>query len=288
METMTEEPGERGSAADDDYNYERFDAKYFAEDAKLAMKARGAAPGDIAPDFELRDTEGRVFRLGDLGGKPVVLITGSGTCPLTRGSLPGLKEVYEDFADRTHWFYLYVREAHPGERLPSHQSYEQKADHAERFRAENQVPWPVLVDDLDGSVAHRYSTLPNAAFVIDSGGNVAFRGAFAHGPTLYRALDHLLAQDGKGVIPKADDRMQHMLGPMAFGWDALERGGERATNDLWSGARLVAANLYLGHQMKPLIAPLAGRGRPIPTGVKVAAGAGLLGVLLLGRRRRRR
>lgn len=33
------------------------------------------------------------------------------------------------------------------------------------------MPWPVLVDDLDWSVARSYTTLPNAQFLIDSMGN---------------------------------------------------------------------------------------------------------------------
>ncbi|HEV2148933.1 MAG TPA: redoxin domain-containing protein [Longimicrobiaceae bacterium] len=271
-----------------EYNYEHFHPKYLLKDAKLAAKPRGVVPGDVAPDFELRDSGGRSWRLSDLRGKPVVLITGSATCPLTHGSVYGLREVHRELGDRAHWFYLYVREAHPGERLPPHASYEQKREQAEFFRHADQVPWPVLVDDLEGTTAHAYTTLPNAQFLIDADGMVVFRGDVAHGPTLYRALDRLLQQGGRGAIPDADDSMPHMLGPMTFGWDGIQRGGEVSTHDLWSGAPPMAANLWLGNQMKPLLAPLASRGRPIPTGAKVAAGAVLLGLLLSRRNRRRR
>jgi peroxiredoxin len=30
-------------------------------------------PGELAPDFELRDTEGKTIRLSDFRGKPLVL-----------------------------------------------------------------------------------------------------------------------------------------------------------------------------------------------------------------------
>jgi hypothetical protein len=172
-----------------EYNYAHFSPKYLVEDAKLAAKPKGVVPGQLAPDFELRDTEGRPWRLSELRGRPVVLITGSATCPMTHGSVYGLKEVHAEFDSRTQWFYLYVREAHPGERLPWHRAYEQKREQAEFFRRADQVPWPVLVDDLDGTTAHTYTTLPNAQFVIDADGVVAFRGDMAHGPTLYRALE---------------------------------------------------------------------------------------------------
>jgi hypothetical protein len=274
-------------ASPEQYNYDHFHPKYFAEDAKLAVKPKGVVPGDVAPDFELHDTEGRTWRLSELRGKPVVLITGSATCPLTHGSVYGLEEVHREFGDRAHWFYLYVREAHPGERLPSHKSYEQKRQQAEFFRQADRVPWPVLVDDLEGTVAHAYTTLPNAQFLIDADGMVVFRGDVAHGPTLYRVLDRLLQQGGRGAIPDADDSVPHMLGPMTFGWDGIERGGEVSTHDIWKGAPPMAANLWLGNHMKPLLAPLASRGKPVPTGVKLAAGALALGFLLSQRKSKR-
>jgi hypothetical protein len=262
------------------YNYDHFSPKYLLKDAKLAAKPEGVVPGQLAPDFELLDTEGRPRRLSELRGRPVVLITGSATCPMTHGSVYGLKEVHAEFGSRTQWFYLYVREAHPGERLPSHQAYEQKREQAEFFRRADGVPWPVLVDDLAGTTAHAYTRLPNAQFVIDADGVVAFRGDMAHGPTLYRALESLLQQGGRGAIAHADDSMPHMLATTTYGWDGIKRGGEVSTHDVWTGAPPMAVNLWLGDQMKPLLAPLAGRGKPIPTGVKLAAGAVLLGLML--------
>jgi hypothetical protein len=270
-----------------EYNYEHFHPKYLAEDAKLAVNPKGVVPGDTAPDFELQDTEGRSWRLSELRGRPVVLITGSATCPLTHGSVYGLEETYRVFGEQAHWFYLYVREAHPGERLPSHRSDQQKREQAEFFRQMDRVPWPVLVDDIEGTVAHPYTTLPNAQFLIDADGMVVFRGDVAHGPTLYRALHRLLQQGGRGAIPDADDSVPHMLGPMTFGWDGIARGGEVSTHDIWKGAPPMAANLWLGNQMKPLLAPLAARGKPISTGAKIAAGAVLLGLFLSRRSGRR-
>ncbi len=278
---------DRTRTAAEEYNYEHFHPKYLAEDAKLAVRPKGVVPGEPAPDFELRDTEGRSWRLGEMRGRPVVLITGSGTCPMTHGSVYALRDVHRAFGERAQWFYLYVREAHPGEEMPEHRTYEQKRAQAERFLTEDGVPWPVLVDDVDGSVARAYTTLPNAQVVIDAAGVVAFRGDMAHGPTLYRALDALLAQGGLGDIPHADDSMPHMLATMAYGWDGVRRGGEVSTQDLWKGAPPMAANLWLGSHMRPLLAPLARRGRPIPTGAKLA-GAALLAGILLGRRASRR
>ncbi len=69
-------------AAREEYNYDHFHPQRFLEDAKLMANPVGVVPGDLAPDFELHDTEGNVWHLSSLRGRPVVLITGSATCPM--------------------------------------------------------------------------------------------------------------------------------------------------------------------------------------------------------------
>ncbi|MGH7465930.1 MAG: redoxin domain-containing protein, partial [Longimicrobiales bacterium] len=144
----------------------------------------------------------------------------------------------------------------------------------------------VLVDDLDGTVARQYTQLPNAVFVIDADGTVVFRGTVAHGPTLRRALHHLLHHGGRGRIEDDSDRMPHMLGATAFGWEAIERGGRMAVHDMWKGAPPLAANLWLGNRMKPLIGPFARRDRKIPAAVKVAAAVAAAALIIRRRRAR--
>jgi hypothetical protein len=63
----------------DGYNYRRFEPHILWEDAGLVRHPQGAVPGDSAPDFTLRDTEGETWNLSDLRGRPVVLVFGSGT-----------------------------------------------------------------------------------------------------------------------------------------------------------------------------------------------------------------
>ena len=50
--------------------------------------------------------------------------------------------------------FLYIREAHPGEDLPHHDSFQRKLDHARKFREQFRVRRRILVDDLDGA-GHR-------------------------------------------------------------------------------------------------------------------------------------
>jgi hypothetical protein len=184
------------------YNYNRFFPGILMEDARLIRQPEGPHPGEAAPDFSLQDTQGKRWRLQDLQGHPVVLLIGSGTCPMTQGNLPGLQPLYEEYHDHCQWLMLYVREAHPGERLPAHHSYAQKRDQAEYFRQVTHTPWPVLVDDLNGSVHKAYGLLPNSVFLIDVDGRVSFVGEISHGPTLRKALERLFAQNRRGPVPK--------------------------------------------------------------------------------------
>jgi glutathione peroxidase-family protein len=71
-----------------------------AKDVKLIRHPEGPRLGELAPDFALKDTQGEASQLTDFRDKPVILIIGSGTFPMTQGNLPGLQGVYQDYADR--------------------------------------------------------------------------------------------------------------------------------------------------------------------------------------------
>jgi hypothetical protein len=63
-----------------------------------------------------------------------------------------------------------VRQAHPGERHGSYRSFAEKLEDARRYQEEEDVVWPVLVDDLDGTVQRAYGGLSASAYLIDAEG----------------------------------------------------------------------------------------------------------------------
>lgn len=269
-------------SVEEHYNYDHFHPTTLKRDFKLVMKPSGPLLGDEAPDFSLQDTQGQLWTLRELRGRPVVLIFGSGTCPMTTGSTPGLNKLYREFGDEAQWLMIYVREAHPGEAMPAHGSLAQKRDQAERLRTEEGIEWPVLVDELDGRIHEAYSTLPNHLFLIDHDGRIAFRGEFAHAPTLWKALAELRAQSWRGQVVQGIDKKMHMLGASVFGWRGPQRGGKIAKKDIAKGAPPLAVNLKVGQWSQPLLASLAARSRPLPLSTKLALAAGTLGLLALG------
>lgn len=59
------------------YNFEHFKTKILLNDAKRTVEARGIAPGELAPDFELPEVGGGSLRLSDLRRRPTILHFGS-------------------------------------------------------------------------------------------------------------------------------------------------------------------------------------------------------------------
>ena len=71
--------------------------------------------------------------------------------------------------------FIYTREAHPGEDVPHHDSFESKLACARLLRDETGIRRPILVDDLAGTAHRRFGSMPNMTWVIDRGGLVAYK-----------------------------------------------------------------------------------------------------------------
>lgn len=156
----------------------------------------GPVVGSPAPEFSLKDLVGREIQLSSFKKKkPVVLITGSYSCPIFRESLAGLERLYDRYHTRAEFFILYTIEAHPkgapspyagkewvtseNERdrilLPQPSSYEERVGTAAWCRTALGSDIPILVDEMDDAVWTQYGRAPNAAYLIDSEGKVQIR-----------------------------------------------------------------------------------------------------------------
>jgi peroxiredoxin len=220
------------------YNYDRFSKMDIAKDFAISKFGGAPEPGDKAPDFELRTIDGEKIRLSDFRGEKNVLLTfGSATCPLTAGSISGLGELYEAYKDDdVEALFVYVREAHPGENLPAHQSMKDKVEAAEYFREEEDVEIPILVDEVNGKVHRKYGSLPNPTFIIDKSGRIAFRALATRASVLEAALDELLErQEERGVehavVMDGEDAVMPSMKALLHSYRALERGGAGAIDD---------------------------------------------------------
>jgi hypothetical protein len=178
-----------------------------------------------------------------------------------------------------------IRQAHPGEERGRYTTDEHKAESAAAYQRDEGIPWPVLVDTLDGTVHRAYGGLADPSYLLDADGRVAFYALLTHAPTLKRAIDELLASGGRGApVAGGTDRQPHLLAPMVLGWNGLRRGGRRAVVDLELAAPGAASGTFLGHLARPVLRPLALRIDPLPAPARVAAAAAPLLALLAWRR----
>jgi hypothetical protein len=91
------------------------------------------------------------------------------------------------------WVFVYTREAHPGEQVPHHETFETKLAHARLLRDELGIRRPMLVDDLDGTAHCRYGSLPNMTWVFARGGRVVYKANWTSAANVEAFLDRFLA-----------------------------------------------------------------------------------------------
>ncbi len=156
-----------------------------------------------------------------------------------------------------------VRQAHPGELRGGFANYREKLESAREYARLEGIPWRVLVDDYDGTTHLAYSrAMADPTFLIDADGRVAFYNMWTHAPTLKRALDELLARDGRGVVAGGIDRTPHLLASFVDGYRGPRRGGRRGVLEYDLGGFGAGSLSFLGSKAKPLLAPFALRAAP--------------------------
>ncbi|WP_165985233.1 deiodinase-like protein [Streptomyces sp. YIM 98790] len=216
------------------YRYPHFHTRLVLEDLRFTT---GPRPGEAMPDFDLPTTDGGRVRKEDfLGRRPLLLTVGSVTCPMTAAADPALKRLHADYGDRVAFVTLYVREAHPGDHYPQPDTMERKLAHARDLRNRDGLPWPVAVDDIDGTLHQRLDPKPNPAYLMDTTGTVAFRTLWSddRAPVLRKALDAVLA--GKSPVGQRQGRMVPMLRGVAEMDRMLTLSGPTARRDVRRGA----------------------------------------------------
>jgi len=150
----------------------------------LCGSAYAAEVGAPAPDFSLKDTDGKQVKLADFKGKIVVLEWFNPECPFVKaahgkGSLVG--DAKKQTAKGVVW--LAVNSGAPGKQGAG---LEKNKSARQGFGMEH----PVLLDEA-GTVGKAYgATNTPHMFVIDKSGKLVYKGAIDNSP------------DGEGVSPQ--------------------------------------------------------------------------------------
>jgi hypothetical protein len=173
------------------YNYERFESGHYD-----LGNFRGPAVGTKAADFAATTLDGQTVQLSSFFGRTIVLEMGSVTCPLfqtRRGGMVGLDRAYPD----VQFLVLYVREAHPGQKVAQHKTEADKLQRAQGLKADFGESRTILIDDLAGTAHKIYGEFPNSVFVIGKDGAIVFRSDWNDVAAVRKVLRRLAA--GKPV-----------------------------------------------------------------------------------------
>jgi hypothetical protein len=158
--------------------------------------------GDHVPNFTLYDQDDKKFSLSDQLklGKPVVLISASYTCDVTRSNIPAIKLLSSKYGTKFRFFIVYVIEPHPMD-VPSPYSgdrkiwialdnirdhvaasqpkiYQQRVDLSKKWKAEYDINLPILIDNSDNYFWSNFGEAPNMVYVISPNDTVYYKQAW--------------------------------------------------------------------------------------------------------------
>ena len=240
----------------DDYRYETFRAGVLMNDARFSPDA--LKPGQLLPDQTLVRPDGEEISLRNLAaGRPIVLVTGSLTCPLSISSLPAFAQLNRTYGERVAFAFIYTREAHPGESLGQPSTLEEKMEHARQLQEVHRVDWPVLVDDLDGTVHRKLDTKQNSVHIADAEGRVVFRALFAGSNAVGKAIA-AVAETGQPHKSQIHGMLTGSMRSIGYIDETLRLAGSKAYRDVIKALPPMAAVALMARAFPFL--PKANRG----------------------------
>lgn len=142
------------------------------------------------------------------------------------------------------WYFVYTREAHPGEHVAHHRTFDDKLDNARLLRDEVGIRRPILVDDLEGTAHHAYGLLPNMTWVIGRGGRIIYRADWTSAANVESFLTRYAAgrrrSPGQGISPYLSEQIEYRDQDRAAFDDRLRRNGPRAYDEFLRAERMQA------------------------------------------------
>jgi hypothetical protein len=206
---------------------------------------------------------------------------------MTASAGPALKELHSEFGDRVGFVSLYVREAHPGDDYPQPDSAELKMTHARAYRDREELPWPVVVDDIDGTLHRQLDPKPHAAYLMGADGQVLWRTMWANVPELLEDGLRAAAADRIPDRREREPRLRPMLTGAARMWDVLGQAGGHARTDVAREAPPMLLTAWLAWLLAPLPMSMRARGA-LATGLSMAPLVGVATWVALAISRRAR
>ena len=263
-----------------EYRYGRFTMSLLLGDMRFRRGTAG--PGDIFPAFNLVTTDGdELTSQSLLGDKPLLLVFGSITCPMTASAMPLLKQLHTEFGDRVGFIMVNVREAHPGEHFRQPATMVEKLDHARALKELYGIAWTVATDNIEGSLHRALDPKPNSAFLANKDGFIVFRALWSSDQTAMRQALESVTAGRRPDKPQSQASLGPVVRAMGQVHEVMDRAGPQAVSDLWRAGLPMA----LAGRVATFFSPLAPDQRGVAAVLTLAVGMllvlGLLGAWLL-------
>lgn len=156
------------------YNYDRFDPSGYDFN-----HFDGPKPGQVLPALDLVSLNGNPIDLDAFQGQKLIIETGSVTCPMFIKNIKKMNTLAKNHPEAA-FIVIYVREAHPGERLLGHKTLEEKLKCAKKLLKHEPEHRKIFVDTLEGDTHAQLGLLPNLLYLVNETGRVVLRSSWNH------------------------------------------------------------------------------------------------------------
>lgn len=170
----------------------------------------GFQKGQMVKDLQLHTLQGKTFQVNPSKKRPLLLITGSYTCDVTRSNLSGIDSLYSKYKDVADIYLVNTLEAHPqssqspysaepepwqaivnltaGISAEQPRTMEERRRLAEQWILEQNIKTPVVLDGALNELWNQAGQAPNMSILISGKGEVVFKQDWFEESALEEAL----------------------------------------------------------------------------------------------------
>ena len=144
-----------------------------------------------------------------------------------------MEELFKEYGNRAHFLFVYTREAHPGELIPEHTSFEQKVLQAKMLHDRGNTR-RIVVDDLNGETHRMYGGQPNMSWIIDHTGRVAYKASWTDSKDIRAVLEETVTLRERKASGEMAFEFYREIDSIRLTWPEGPGylGGERAKEEM--------------------------------------------------------